>query len=96
MSRQIPFDFLKKIDFNSALYFSAFMGCRTIYTTSVVMNCSPATVSIMIKRFCSYFSEPLLERKGRVLTPTTYAIELNKIIMEMISNFHFNINYKCT
>lgn len=92
MSEQISFDFLKKIDFNSAVYFSAFMRCRTIYTTSVVMNCSPATVSIMIKRFCSYFSEPLLEMKGRALTPTIYAIELDGIIMEVISSFHFSLD----
>lgn len=96
MPAQVFYGSLKEIDFNSALYFSAFMSYRTIYATSVVLNCSPATVSIMIKRFCSYFTEPLLERKGRILKPTRYALELDKIISQMLAGFHFllasNIN----
>lgn len=80
---------LRKIDLNSALYFVAFMHYRTIFNTSIVMKCSTATVSIMLKRFCSYFPVPLFEREGRNLTPTKFAVELLEKLEETCKGIQF-------
>ncbi len=87
MLEKHDYECIKNIDFNSALYFSAVMNYKTIFNASVVLNCSAPTVSIMLKRFCSYFPVPLFEREGRCLSPTKYAIELDKMIGETFLKF---------
>lgn len=72
--------YLKKVDFNSALYFVSVMNYKTVFNASIALHCSPPTVSVMLSRFCSYFPVPLFEREGRVLIPTKYAKELQKKI----------------
>lgn len=71
-------DFLRRVDLNSILYFVSVMKYKTVFNASIVLNCSPPTVSVMLKRFCSYFPVPLFEREGRNLIPTRYAIDLFK------------------
>lgn len=92
MLEKHDFEYLKNIDFNSALYFSAVMSYKTIFNASVVLNCSAPTVSIMLKRFCSYFPVPLFEREGRCLRPTKYAVELDKMIGETFLKFALAVN----
>ncbi|XTD39025.1 LysR family transcriptional regulator [Citrobacter murliniae] len=87
MLEKHDFECIKNIDLNSALYFSAVMSYKTIFNASVVLNCSAPTVSIMLKRFCSYFPVPLFEREGRCLSPTKYAVELDKMIGETFLKF---------
>lgn len=82
---------LRNIDFNSSIYFIAVMNYKTIFNASVVLNCSAATVSLMLKRFCSYFPVPLFEREGRVLVPTRYAIALHRKLEAIIQS----INEQC-
>ncbi|MRS14465.1 LysR family transcriptional regulator [Enterobacteriaceae bacterium RIT691] len=94
MLEKPDFEYLQKIDLNSVLYFSAVMSYKTIFNASVVMNCSAPTVSIMLKRFCSYFPVPLFEREGRCLIPTKYAIELNRLIEETFFNLRFTLTEK--
>lgn len=94
MLEKPDFEYLQKIDLNSVLYFSAVMNYKTIFNASVVMNCSAPTVSIMLKRFCSYFPVPLFEREGRCLIPTKYAIELNRLIEETFFNLRFTLAEK--
>lgn len=74
---------LKRVDLNSALYFLSVVNYRTVFNASLVLNCSPPTVSVMLKRFCSYFPVPLFEREGRTLTPTRFGRELYKRIVEI-------------
>lgn len=88
MLEKHDFECMKNIDFNSALYFSAVMSYKTIFNASVVLNCSAPTVSIMLKRFCSYFPVPLFEREGRCLIPTKYAIELDRLIGDTFLQFY--------
>lgn len=71
---------LKRVDLNSVVFFIAIMNYRTVYNTGLVMNCSSPTVSIMLKRFCSYFPVPLFEREGRCLIPTKHAIDIYRKI----------------
>ncbi|MDN8601655.1 LysR family transcriptional regulator [Citrobacter enshiensis] len=92
MLEKHDFEYLKNIDFNSALYFSAVMSYKTIFNASVVLNCSAPTVSIMLKRFCSYFPVPLFEREGRCLRPTKYAVELDKMIGDTFLKFALAVN----
>ncbi|MEG0098458.1 MAG: LysR family transcriptional regulator [Citrobacter sp.] len=87
MIEKHDFEYMKNIDFNSVLYFSAVMNYKTIFNASVVLNCSAPTVSIMLKRFCSYFPVPLFEREGRCLTPTKYAMELDEMIGDTFLKF---------
>ncbi|HEP1896470.1 TPA: LysR family transcriptional regulator [Kluyvera cryocrescens] len=75
---------IKRVDLNTVLYFVTVMNYKTIFNASIVMNCSPPTVSIMLKRFCSYFPVPLFEKEGRNLIPTRYAHELYKKIEVML------------
>ncbi|SCC69750.1 LysR family transcriptional regulator [Kosakonia oryziphila] len=74
------FSHLKKIDLNSALYFVSVMNYKTVFNASIVLHCSPPTVSVMLSRFCSYFPVPLFEREGRTLNPTRFAMVLHKKI----------------
>lgn len=76
MTRENQLDFLRRVDLNSILYFVSVMKYKTVFNASIVLNCSPPTVSVMLKRFCSYFPVPLFEREGRNLIPTRYAIDL--------------------
>ncbi|MGB7800960.1 LysR family transcriptional regulator [Buttiauxella sp.] len=94
MVEKHDFEHLINIDLNSVLYFSAVMNYKTIFNASVVMKCSPPTVSIMLKRFCSYFPVPLFEREGRCLKPTKYAIELHKMLSELFSKFSCAVSAK--
>lgn len=77
--------FLKRVDLNTVLYFVSVMKYKTVFNASIVLNCSPPTVSVMLKRFCSYFPVPLFEREGRNLMPTRYASELYKKAETMLS-----------
>lgn len=92
MLDKTDYDCLRNIDLNSAVFFSAVMNYKTIFNASVVLNCSSPTVSVMLKRFCSYFPVPLFEREGRCLTPTKFAIELDKYIGEIFLNFCCSID----
>lgn len=74
------FEHLRKIDLNSVIYFITVINYRTVYNASVALQCSPPTVSVMLKRFCSYFPVPLFEREGRNLVPTRYGRELHRKI----------------
>ncbi|KJX14668.1 hypothetical protein SG64_22710 [Enterobacter hormaechei subsp. xiangfangensis] len=85
-------DHLKQIDLNSVLYFVAVMNYRTVFNASIVLDCSSPTVSMMLKRFCSYFPVPLFEREGRCLVPTRYARELYVKIEETCLNLNTLIN----
>lgn len=85
----LSFDKLHSIDLNSILFFLAYMRCRKVSSAGAALNCSSATVSIMLNRFCDYFGEPIFERKTRTLTPTALAFELHEkfeIIMCDINN----------
>lgn len=85
-------NYLQRIDLNSVLYFIAVMNYRTVFNASIVLNCSSPTVSLMLKRFCSYFPVPLFEREGRCLVPTRYAKELYDKIEETFLNLNYVIN----
>lgn len=74
---------LRKTDLNSIIFFLVVMQHKTIFNASIALNCSAPTVSLMLKRFCSYFPVPLFEREGRCLLPTRHAIELNKKLTEI-------------
>lgn len=78
-------DFLRRVDLNTVLYFVSVMKYKTVFNASLVLHCSPPTVSVMLKRFCSYFPVPLFEREGRNLMPTRYAIELYRKAEAMLS-----------
>ncbi|WP_366036100.1 LysR family transcriptional regulator [uncultured Enterobacter sp.] len=89
MPAQSYIGLLRKVDLNSVVYFVAVMNYRTVFNASLVLNCSSSTVSIMLKRFCSYFPVPLFEREGRNLTPTKYAYELHDKLEEACKNIKF-------
>ena len=55
----LSFDKLHSIDLNSILFFIAYMRYRKVSSAGAVLNCSAATVSIMLNRFCDYFGEPI-------------------------------------
>lgn len=74
------FEHIRKIDLNSAIYFIAVINYKTVFNASVALGCSSPTVSVMLKRFCSYFPVPLFEREGRNLVPTRYGRELHRKI----------------
>lgn len=67
---------IRRIDLNAMLFFVVYMRYRKISSVAKVLNCSGATASIMLRRFCEDFSEVLFERKSRNLTPTRFACDL--------------------
>lgn len=67
---------IKQIDLNAMLFFVVYMRVRKMSSVAKVLNCSNATVSIMLRRFSEDFSEELFERKTRSLTPTRFACDL--------------------
>ncbi|MGX5024857.1 helix-turn-helix domain-containing protein [Enterobacter sp. UPMP2060] len=77
---------MKYVNLNCIIYFVAMMDYKTIYSTSRALNCSTATVSLMLKRFCSYFSEPLFVREGGHLEPTSYAFTIYFQLDSFIKN----------
>lgn len=83
---------ISKLDLNTMVYFVAVMNYRTVMNASNVMNCSSPTVSVMLKRFCSYFPVPLFEREGRTLSPTRYAYELHKRIEKALCDIQETIS----
>lgn len=77
---------LKEIDLNSLVFFIGFMQYKTLYNTSLALDCSPALVSLMLKKFKNYFDVPLFSREGRQLTPTDFAIHLENEIYGSLKN----------
>lgn len=75
---------MKYVNLNCMIHFIAMMDYKTIYSTSRVLNCSTATVSLMLNRFCSYFPEPLFVREGRHLKPTSYAFTIYEQLDDFI------------
>jgi len=85
---------LKETDLNSLVFFVAFMQYKTLYNASIALDCSPALVSLMLKKFKLYFDVPLFTREGRQLTPTDFAIALEIEISHLLNEFISMTNRK--
>lgn len=75
------------IDFKSILSFIAFVDAGGLYGASLVMGCSPSSVSLHLKKIRCYFRTPLFTREGRNLIPTAYAIGVSEKFKEWFSAF---------
>lgn len=78
---------LLEVDFRSILVFIAFIETGSLYSSSVMLGCSPSSVSIHLKRVRHYFNEPLFIREGRYLEPTEYAINLSQQLKALFITF---------
>lgn len=67
---------LRKINLNDVIFFVTYMRFRKIKIVSATLNCTESTASIVLSRFCSYFSEDVFTREFRALTPTAFALRL--------------------
>lgn len=78
---------LLEVDFRSIIVFIAFVETGSLYSASLILGCSPSSVSIHLKRVRHYFNEPLFIREGRNLEPTEYAINLSQQLKSLFINF---------
>jgi DNA-binding transcriptional LysR family regulator len=74
------FSCAKKINIHAVLAFVAVMQSGSLLGASIVLDTSPSNVSILLKKFCSFYSTKLFERDGRTLQPTQYAFELHEVM----------------
>lgn len=77
---------LLEVDFRSIIVFIAFVETGSLYSASLILGCSPSSVSIHLKRVRHYFNEPLFIREGRNLEPTEYAINLSQQLKSLFIN----------
>ncbi|QBX79615.1 helix-turn-helix domain-containing protein [Citrobacter tructae] len=78
---------LLEVDFRSIIVFIAFVETGSLYSASLILGCSPSSVSIHLKRVRHYFNEPLFIREGRNLEPTEYAINLSQQLKTLFITF---------
>lgn len=85
---------LMEVDFRSILVFIAFVETGSLYSASLILGCSPSSVSIHLKRVRNYFNEPLFIREGRNLEPTEYAVNLCQQLKTFFTTFDSFISKK--
>ncbi|WP_442870754.1 LysR family transcriptional regulator [Citrobacter sp. Awk 4] len=76
-----------EIDFRTIIVFIVFVETGSLYSASLILGCSPSSVSIHLKRVRHYFHEPLFIREGRSLEPTEYAIKLSQQLKSCFMSF---------
>ncbi|MBW4241040.1 hypothetical protein JRY02_20730 [Enterobacter roggenkampii] len=76
---------LKDMDLNSATFFIGCMECKTLYNSSIAMNCSPVFVMLNDKKFRMYFFKTLFICEGRKLITTDFFITLDKELNMLFS-----------
>lgn len=75
------------ISINNILAFAAVMNSGGLLPASYYMNCSQASVSLSLKKFCTCFPSKLFNREGRCLNPTPEAFALYERIAPLIIHF---------
>ncbi len=71
---------LRNIDLNLLTIFEAVYVHKGIVNAAKILNLTPSAISQSIQKLRTIFPDPLFIRKGRGVTPTTYATHLHEYI----------------
>lgn len=87
LANHLKYSQLLNIDFKAILVFIAFVESGDLYSTSLIVGCSPSSVSLQLKRVRCYFHKPLFTREGRNLNPTEYAVTVSNKLKDCFISF---------
>lgn len=76
------------LDYKAIVAFILVIETRSLARTAMLLSCSQSTISMQLKRFRIMTSTILFTREGRVLQPTTEAVQLAMSLKQTITQLN--------
>lgn len=80
------------LDYKAIVAFILVIETRSLARTAMLLSCSQSTISMQLKRFRVMTRTILFTREGRVLQPTTEAVQLAMTLKQTIAQLNETIN----